>query len=66
MATRRRGGGGDSDDWFGEVEPPHEPGVLDSDPASAEDDWLLQPTPVRRFFSLFRQADFGLSGIGCS
>jgi len=48
MATRRRGGGGDSDDWFGDVELPHEPGVLDSDPPSAEDDWLLQPAPVRR------------------
>jgi hypothetical protein len=48
MATRRRGGGGDSDDWFGDVEPPREPGVLDSDPPSAEDDWLLQPVPVRR------------------
>src|SRR5437868_15210889 len=48
MATRRRGGGGDSDDWFGDVEPPHEPGVLDSDPPSAEDDWLLQPAPARR------------------
>ncbi len=48
MATRRRGGGGDSDDWFGDVEPLHEPGVLDSDPVSAEDDWLIQPAPVRR------------------
>src|SRR5438270_10778001 len=48
MGTRRRGDGGDSDDWFGDVEPPHEPGVLDSDPPSAEDDWLLQPAPVRR------------------
>src|SRR5690348_13911475 len=48
MVTRRRGGGGDNDDWFVDVEPPHEPGVLDSDPPSAEDDWLLQPVPARR------------------
>jgi hypothetical protein len=48
MAMRRRGGGGDNDDWFADVEPPREPGVLDSDPPSAEDDWLLQPDPVRR------------------
>jgi hypothetical protein len=48
MAKRRRGGGGDNDDWFVDVEPPHEPGVLDSDPPSAEDDWLLQPEPTRR------------------
>jgi hypothetical protein len=48
MATRRRGGGGDNDDWFVDVEPPHEPGALDSDPPSAEDDWLLQPAPARR------------------
>lgn len=48
MAPRRRGGGGDNDDWFADVEPPREPGVLDSDPPSAEDDWLLQPEPIRR------------------
>jgi hypothetical protein len=48
MAMRRRGGGGDNDDWFADVEPPREPGVLDSDPPSAEDDWLLQPDPIRR------------------
>jgi hypothetical protein len=48
MAMRRRGGGGDNDDWFADVEPPREPGVLDSDPPSAEDDWLLQPEPSRR------------------
>jgi hypothetical protein len=48
MATGRRGGGGDNDDWFVDVEPPREPGVLDSDPPSAEDDWLLQPEPTRR------------------
>lgn len=44
MATGRRGGGGDSDDWFADVEP----GVLDSDPPSAEDDWLVQPEAIRR------------------
>jgi hypothetical protein len=48
MAMGRRGGEGNSDDWFVDVEPPREPGVLDSDPPSAEDDWLLQPEPIRR------------------
>lgn len=48
MAIRRRGGGGDNDDWFVDVEPLREPGALDSDPPSAEDDWLLQPQVIRR------------------
>jgi hypothetical protein len=48
MAGRRPEGGGENDDWFADVEPPREPGVLESDPPSAEDDWLLQPVPARR------------------
>jgi len=48
MAMRRRGGGGDNDDWFADGEPLREPGALDSDPPSAEDDWLLQPQAIRR------------------
>ena len=48
MATQRRGGGGDNDDWFADVEPLREPGALESDPPSAEDDWLLQPQATRR------------------
>src|ERR1700688_3836617 len=48
MAGRRPEGGGENDDWFADVELPGEPGVLESDPPSAEDDWLLQPVPARR------------------
>src|SRR5487761_936736 len=48
MAGRRPEDGGENDDWFADVEPPREPGVLESDPPSAEDDWLLQPVPARR------------------
>ena len=48
MAGRRPGDGGDNDDWFDDLEPPREPGMLESDPPSAEDDWLLQPVPARR------------------
>jgi len=48
MAGRRLEGGGENDDWFADVELPGEPGVLESDPPSAEDDWLLQPVPARR------------------
>ena len=33
------------DDWFADAD---EPGVLEIDPPSAEDDWLLAPDPVRR------------------
>ena len=39
-------GEGDRDDWFAEVEP--QEGVLESDPPSAEDDWLIQPDTMRR------------------
>ena len=46
--AERPGGGGENDDWFADVEPPREPGILESDPPSAEDDWLLQPVPARR------------------
>jgi peptidoglycan hydrolase-like protein with peptidoglycan-binding domain len=38
-------GEGDNDDWFADVEPQ---GVLESDPPSAEDDWLVQPETTRR------------------
>jgi hypothetical protein len=38
-------GVGDGDDWFSDVELQ---GMLESDPATAEDDWLVQPEPVRR------------------
>ena len=43
MARSPRGAG-DSDDWFADVEP-H--GVLESDPPSAEDDWLVPLEPTR-------------------
>lgn len=39
-------GEGDRDDWFADVEP--QEGVLETDPPSAEDDWLIQPDTVRR------------------
>lgn len=48
MAGRRPEGGGENDDWFADVELPREPGTLESDPPSAEDDWLLQPVTARR------------------
>jgi len=38
-------GEGDRDDWFADVEPQS---VLESDPPSAEDDWLVQPETIRR------------------
>jgi hypothetical protein len=43
MARSPRGAG-DSDDWFADVEPQ---GVLESDPPSAEDDWLVPLEPTR-------------------
>jgi Putative peptidoglycan binding domain len=46
MAVQGHGGADDQgDDWFADVE---QPGALESDPPSAEDDWLVQPEPVRR------------------
>jgi len=33
------------DDWFADTD---QPGVLETDPPSAEDDWLIQPEPSRR------------------
>jgi Putative peptidoglycan binding domain len=47
MAAQGQGGTDDhgDDDWFADVE---QPGALESDPPSAEDDWLIQPEPVRR------------------
>ena len=33
------------DDWFADAD---QPGVLEIDPPSAEDDWLIQPEPTRR------------------
>ena len=33
------------DDWFADADLP---GVLETDPPSAEDDWLIQPEPIRR------------------
>lgn len=38
-------GEGDRDDWFAEAEPQ---GMLESDPPSSEDDWLVQPETIRR------------------
>ncbi len=48
MAGRRPEGGGENDDWFADDDRGDEPGVLETDPPSAEDDWLLQPVPARR------------------
>jgi Putative peptidoglycan binding domain len=48
MAGRRPEGGGENDDWFADDDRGDEAGVLESDPPSAEDDWLLQPVPARR------------------
>jgi putative peptidoglycan binding protein len=45
MARGPLGVGDGDDDWFADVEPQ---GMLESDPASAEDDWLVQPEPTRR------------------
>ena len=45
MEARGPNGEGESDDWFSDVEPA---GALESDPPSAEDDWLVQPEPARR------------------
>jgi len=39
-------GEGDRDDWFADVE--LQQGMLESDPPSAEDDWLVQPEMIRR------------------
>jgi Putative peptidoglycan binding domain len=46
MAAKGHNGADESDDWFADVDLP--PGVLESDPPSAEDDWLIQPAPARR------------------
>lgn len=43
--ARSPDGEGDRDDWFADVEPQ---GMLESDPPSAEDDWLIQPETIRR------------------
>jgi Putative peptidoglycan binding domain len=43
--AKSQDGEGDRDDWFADDEPP---GVLESDPPSAEDDWLIQPETIRR------------------
>lgn len=48
MAARPPGGGGENDDWFADDDLGGDAGVLESDPPSAEDDWLLQPVPTRR------------------
>ncbi|HEY2541432.1 MAG TPA: peptidoglycan-binding protein [Gaiellaceae bacterium] len=45
MSAQGPNGEGESDDWFSDVEPA---GALESDPPSAEDDWLVQPEPARR------------------
>jgi hypothetical protein len=45
MATRGYGEPGGGDDWFADAD---QPGVLEIDPPSAEDDWLIQPEPPRR------------------
>jgi murein L,D-transpeptidase YcbB/YkuD len=46
MAARGHNGPDEGDDWFADVDAPQ--GVLENDPPSAEDDWLLQPEPARR------------------
>jgi hypothetical protein len=43
--ARSPDGEGDRDDWFSDVDPQ---GMLESDPPSAEDDWLVQPVAIRR------------------
>ncbi|HEY2074389.1 MAG TPA: peptidoglycan-binding domain-containing protein [Gaiellaceae bacterium] len=45
MAARGPNGADESDDWFADVEPT---GVLESDPPSAEDDWLVPQEQMRR------------------
>lgn len=45
MATRGPVEPEGDDDWFADAE---QPGVLEIDPPSAEDDWLIRPEPVRR------------------
>jgi hypothetical protein len=45
MAARgSHGTGGSDDDWFADVDPT---GMLESDPPSAEDDWLVPPPSAR-------------------
>ena len=45
MAARGPHGAGDrEDDWFADADAP---GMLESDPPSAEDDWLIPRAPVR-------------------
>lgn len=44
MAVRGPHDGDESDDWFADVEPE---GSLESDPPSAEDDWLVPLAPSR-------------------
>lgn len=45
MAARGPHGEGErDDDWFADVDAP---GAMDSDPPSAEDDWLVPPSPSR-------------------
>jgi len=45
MAARGPHGEDESDDWFADVEPA---GALETDPPSAEDDWLIALEPTRR------------------
>jgi hypothetical protein len=45
MATQGHGQHEGDDDWFADADLP---GVLETDPPSAEDDWLIQPEPSRR------------------
>jgi peptidoglycan hydrolase-like protein with peptidoglycan-binding domain len=44
VARGSQGPGERDDDWFADVDAP---GVLESDPPSAEDDWLVPAAPVR-------------------
>jgi putative peptidoglycan binding protein len=45
MAMEGHGQPEGDDDWFADAD---HPGVLEIDPPSAEDDWLIQPEPMRR------------------
>jgi Putative peptidoglycan binding domain len=45
MAIRCHGEPEGDDDWFADADLP---GVLETDPPSAKDDWLIQPAPTRR------------------
>jgi|SRR6266404_2197789 len=45
MAMEGHGEPEGGDDWFADADLP---GVLETDPPSAEDDWLIQPAPTRR------------------